>query len=224
MSDSLASFRELSGIGPATEARLHEAGLYTWEALAEVLSVVGRASRGGSTLRELSDCANARASEARARRRAIAGAATDTTRKATTPVAAPVAERALVNGDPPRPEPTPAPSRHHVVILDAGKAIGGAPRELTLAVSTAGLAEADEFGYEARLSGRALGRGAGDSGWRILADDRGVGHPPQTLPLTFAAPALAPGVHRLRLELALRLASPRRQAPALALSGGGPTG
>ena len=32
MSDVLASFRELKGIGPATEAKLHEAGVYTWAA------------------------------------------------------------------------------------------------------------------------------------------------------------------------------------------------
>lgn len=37
MSDTLANFRELNGIGPATEAKLHEAGVYTWAAMSEVL-------------------------------------------------------------------------------------------------------------------------------------------------------------------------------------------
>ena len=48
MSEFLASFRELRGIGPASEARLHDAGLYTWTALSEVLAVLGRI--GGSLM------------------------------------------------------------------------------------------------------------------------------------------------------------------------------
>ena len=40
MSESLARFRELKGVGPAIEARLHEAGVFTWEALSQV---IGRA-------------------------------------------------------------------------------------------------------------------------------------------------------------------------------------
>ena len=42
MRESLASFRELKGIGPATEARLHAAGVYTWEALSEVVETLGK--------------------------------------------------------------------------------------------------------------------------------------------------------------------------------------
>jgi hypothetical protein len=54
MSESLASFRELKGIGPAIEARLREAGVYTWEALAEVVEILSRLRAGtGDTLREL---------------------------------------------------------------------------------------------------------------------------------------------------------------------------
>lgn len=42
MSDTLANFRELNGIGPATEAKLHEAGVYTWAAMSEVLHALIR--------------------------------------------------------------------------------------------------------------------------------------------------------------------------------------
>jgi hypothetical protein len=282
MSESLARFRELKGIGPATEARLHEAGLYTWESFAEVLSVLAMASRGGGTLRELSHDVTARALEAGgdpaprppkgerseafvvrlalgrggrplrstvtsvrtqaeqpwagwdpaaavqfieeqagvaagpARARRLRTGDPGPQREAADPAAEPQTQQAVAKDDSPPPVATPAPTRDHVVILDAGKAIGGAPRELTLAVSTAGMEEEGEFAYRARLSGRALGRGAG---WQTLADDRGVGHPPQTLPLRFAAAALPPGVHRLRLELALRLPSPQRRPPPLVLTG-----
>ena len=55
MSDVLASFRELKGIGPATEAKLHEAGVYTWAALAEVETALGSVrGSNGDTLRDLS--------------------------------------------------------------------------------------------------------------------------------------------------------------------------
>ena len=61
MSDLLASFRELQGIEPAIEARLHKAGVYTWEALAEVLNALDDVE--ASTQRELIDEISARASE-----------------------------------------------------------------------------------------------------------------------------------------------------------------
>jgi predicted RecB family nuclease len=51
----VASFRELKGIGPATEAKLHEAGVYTWAALAEVETALGNVrGSNGDTLRDLS--------------------------------------------------------------------------------------------------------------------------------------------------------------------------
>jgi hypothetical protein len=65
MSDVLASFRELKGIGPATEAKLHEAGVYTWAALAEVVTALGNVrSSNGDTLRDLSAQIAERASAA----------------------------------------------------------------------------------------------------------------------------------------------------------------
>src|SRR5215472_17071547 len=53
MSESLASFRDLKGIGPATEARLHEAGVYTWEALGVAASALAAVRGDGDTLREV---------------------------------------------------------------------------------------------------------------------------------------------------------------------------
>lgn len=55
MSDSLASFRELKGVGPAIEARLHEAGVFTWEALSQVAAALGSVrSATGETVQDLS--------------------------------------------------------------------------------------------------------------------------------------------------------------------------
>jgi hypothetical protein len=55
MSESLASFRELKGVGPATEARLHAAGVFTWEALSQVTAALGSVrSDTGETLQDLS--------------------------------------------------------------------------------------------------------------------------------------------------------------------------
>src|SRR5689334_18181149 len=53
MNGSLASFRELKGIGAATEARLHEAGIYTWEALAAAASALAAVRGDGDTLRSV---------------------------------------------------------------------------------------------------------------------------------------------------------------------------
>jgi hypothetical protein len=55
MSESLGRFRELKGVGPAIEARLYEAGVYTWEALSQVAAALGSIrSATGETLQELS--------------------------------------------------------------------------------------------------------------------------------------------------------------------------
>src|SRR5580693_4449328 len=59
MSESLASFRDLKGIGPATEARLHEAGVYTWEALGAAASALAAVCASGDTLREVANLAAA---------------------------------------------------------------------------------------------------------------------------------------------------------------------
>lgn len=62
MSDEFASFRELRGIGPAIETRLHQAGLHTWQSLSDVLLALNSIrGRTGDTLRELAELAAARA-------------------------------------------------------------------------------------------------------------------------------------------------------------------
>lgn len=186
MSDTLASFRELKGIGPAIEAKLHEAGVHTWEALAEIVNALGNV-RGstGDTLRELSESIAARAAEP-------APVPVETTSK----------------------PPAPAESRDHVVVLDVGKAVGGSRRNLEWVVSTARLTDISEFEYQATLAGRAYGQTP--EKWATLAGHTGSGHPPDSLQLRFEAVELPPGVQRLRLQLALRLPSPK-ETPALEL-------
>ncbi len=265
MSDTLASFRELKGIDPATEAKLHEAGVYSWAALAEVVNALGNVrGSNGDTLRELSDRIAARASEVggtpaprppngerseafilrmalttegQPTRCTVVHVRTQTEKPwagwspgevigfieeqsgviekpaAGAPEPAPVPVENT--SKPPGPVDTPAASRDHVVVLDAGKAVGGSRRNLELVVSTARLADIGEFEYQATLAGRAFGRAS--AGWATLAAHTGHGHPPDDLPLRFEAVELPPGVQRLRLQLALRLSSPTKGVPALEL-------
>jgi hypothetical protein len=109
------------------------------------------------------------------------------------------------------------------VVLDAGKAIGGRARDLTLDVSTAPLLGVEEFEFEATLAARVLASGSADatsvgSGWVTVGTRHGVGHPPAVLPLHFDGVTLSSGVQRLRLELAVRLPD-GGPAPALVLAG-----
>jgi hypothetical protein len=64
MGGSLASFRDLKGIGPATEARLYETGIYTWEALAVVATALAAVRDEGETLRHVANAVAARRAEA----------------------------------------------------------------------------------------------------------------------------------------------------------------
>lgn len=258
MSNTLASFRELKGIGPAIEAKLHEAGVYTWEALAEVVNALGNV-RGstGDTLRELSENIAARAaevggasvprppdgerSEAFILRMALTaqghptrctvvhvrtqteqpwagwspgeviGFIEEQSGVAPEPALAPVENASKPHG----PADKPAESRDHVVVLDVGKAVGGSRRNLEWVVSTARLADIGEFEYQATLAGRPYGQTP--EVWATLASQTGYGHPPGSLPLRFEAVELPPGVQRLRLQLALRLPTPRQEAPVLEL-------
>lgn len=265
MSDTLASFRELKGVDRATEAKLHEAGVYSWAALAEVVSALGNVrGSNGDTLRELSDRIAARASEVggtpaphppngerseafvlrmaltiegQPTRCTVTHVRTQTEKPwagwspsevigfieeqsgviedqpGTAPEPAPVPVENT--SKPPVPVDKPAESRDHVVVLDAGKVVGGSRRDLELVVSTARLADIGEFEYQATLAGRAYGRTPAD--WATLAGHTGYGHPPDSLPLRFEAVELPPGVQRLRLRLALRLPSPKKEVPALEL-------
>ncbi|WP_328997733.1 hypothetical protein OHA18_25100 [Kribbella sp. NBC_00709] len=63
MSAPLASFRELKGIGPATEARLHESGIYTWETLAAAAAALAAVHGEGETLRDVAHVVAARGAE-----------------------------------------------------------------------------------------------------------------------------------------------------------------
>lgn len=204
MSDALASFRELRGIGPAIEAKLHHAGVYTWAALSEVVAALGdvRGSEG-NTLSDLSDQLAGRAS--------AAGGAS----------AAPLpnGERSEVSPVPPSsPAPAAMPSRDHAVVVDVGKVIGGARRRIEFAVSTARFKPRAEFEFRARLAARPYGQVAVvDQAWTNLAESVGRGRPPNPLPLRFEAVELPSGVQRLRLEMMLRLPSPTRRPPILEL-------
>jgi hypothetical protein len=280
MNETLASFRELSGIGPATEARLHDAGVYTWTALASVLGVLARAQeRGGVTVRELSDLAAARARGAGAdgvhlpadaertesfivritigadadpvrctvvdvrdqieqawagwppaaiidwiaergdlaRRGKRAGTGTRKAQARKARVKEAVTPAAGRGGEP--VDATPAPvappaEQDHRVVLDAGTIIGGRPRNVDLALTTAGL-PAGLLTYQADLAARELGQVGDPAAWTPLASQAGTASPGQRLPLHFGEVDLARGVQRLRLEMRLHTESP--STPVLAL-------
>ena len=266
MSDSLASFRELKGVGPATEARLHEAGVFTWEALSQVAAALGSV-RGatGESLHDLSGRIaehaaaagasgprppNAERNEAFIVRIVVADGGepirstmthvrTQAERSSTgwsgdellgfieehagMPVgAAPAAadERAAEQApaDQAATAPRRRPSRVHVAVLDAGKAIGGASRDLELDLATDKVGDVPELEYQATLSGRPFGEAGRPSTWTTLARQAGRVAVSDRLPLRFAAVALPPGIQRLRVEVALRLPDPAEDAPKLAIA------
>lgn len=113
--------------------------------------------------------------------------------------------------------PPQRPSRDHLIILDAGKAIGGASRDIDLVVTNTRATGAD-FGYRATLAARRLGAGGTGQDLISLASHAGTGHPASELPLRFPAVQLPTGVHRLQLLLEVNLPAPARQPPAPALA------
>ena len=204
MSDDYANFRELKGIGPATEAELHDAGVRTWASLAAVLTALIHV-RGVATdtLRALRDQASEadRASDAAPAADDKNGhePAGDTPDDADPPI----------HGD--MPPHGRAPALEHHLMLEAGKALGGHTRTFDLALATAELD--DEFTYDATLVGRIYGA---SDGWTTLGRRAGQGRAPH-LPLHFADVDLAPSLHQLRLDLTVTLATPR-DTPAVALA------
>ena len=269
MSESLASFRDLKGIGPTTEARLYEAGVYTWEALGAAAYALAAVRGNEDTLREVANLVAAQGTEAegQAALRLPDGerleafvlrmtlAADGEPRRCTVTHVRTVAEQAWAgwtpaelarfieehsglrigpspaeepsrNGgrvSPPaqhrRASPSPQrPSRDHLVVLDAGKAIGGASRDIDLVVTGTRGAGAD-FGYQATLAARRLGAGSGE-GWTSVGSYAGIGHPADELALRFPAVQLPAGIHRLQLRLTVNLPGPTRRSPALALAEG----
>jgi len=268
MSESLASFRDLKGIGPATEARLHEAGVYTWEALGAAAAALAAVRGNGDTLREVANVVAAQSSEAggQAALRLPGGERLDAfvlrmtltadgePRRCTVTHVRTGTERAWPGWDPgelgrfieehsglrirPAPATEPSrdgdrvpsasahrraspsrqrPSRDHLVVLDAGKVIGGASRDIDLVVANTRAAGAD-FDYRATLAARRLGAGDPGDGWTSIASHAGTGPPARELALRFPAVRLPTGVHRLRLLLEMNPSAPMRQPPALALA------
>jgi hypothetical protein len=255
MNDLLASFRELNGIEPAIEARLHRAGVYSWEALAEVLAALGDVTE--STQRELIDEISARMSEAgddsvprppdgqRSEVFIVRLSLTDdgqpiqcAVTNARTQIEQPwsgwspeavvhfIQEQAAIAARPipvlvpaqgtnARPGPTAgAPGvRDHMEILDAGRAIGGSRRDIDVTVLTERVPDHAEFSYQATLEGRDYGLTSQD--WTPLAVHTGHAQPPDSLPLHFQAVELPPGLQRLRVQIAARLATPQHEGPDL---------
>lgn len=286
MGQSLASFRDLKGIGPATEARLHETGVYTWDALAAAATALASVRGSGATPREVANAVAARRTEA-GKADTDAGPSSggehleafvlrlslsadgEPQRSEVTHVRT-MAERAWQSWQPTelagfinehagiRAEPAPekesarkresprkespresepsdqapalrsprrradAPSRQRssaaqVVVLDAGKTIGGTSRDINLMVTNTQSAGGD-FGYRATLAARGLGRGRNGEGWSTLASRTGTASPSDDLALGFGRVSLPPGVQRLQLRLEVSLPAPSARAPALAVA------
>ena len=205
MSGSLASFRELEGVGPATEARLHAAGVFTWEALFQVAAALD--SVGGATGESLHDLSGRIAEHA-----AAAGASGPRPPHADAAAADQPATGTAAAA------PRRRPSRVHMAVLDAGKAIGGATRDVELDLATDKVGDVPELEYQATLSGRPFGQAGAPSTWTTLARQAGRVPVSERLPLRFTAVALPPGIQRLRVEVALRLPEPTEDAPTLALA------
>jgi hypothetical protein len=247
-----ASFRELRGIGPATETRLHEAGVYTWDALSDLLAVLATVRGGVEGLRtELAEFADARddggpeaageRAEAFVVRLSVAAGAVR--RCSATHVRSQeergwaqwpaeellgfIREHATPDAPPPGPPPGPpsqpsappapaAGSQHHLVVLDAGKVVGGVRRPVELLVPTGVLADLGAVDWSATLGGRAMG-GDPAAGWE--APDRPTGRvvPPEPVLVRFERVALPGGLQRLWLRLELRLSAPAVGVPELAV-------
>lgn len=269
MGDSLASFRDLKGIGPATEARLHETGIYTWEALAVAATALAAVRGEGDTLRDVANAIAARHVEMEEKGAAVrlpgGGERLESflLRVALTADGAPqrfevthvrtMTEQAwsgwspgelvsfirehsgvrpdAASGDGPNHADHAAPGsrrRHesasgtpptsdHLVVLDAGKAIGGASRDINLVITNTGDTDGD-FDYRATLAARALGNGGDDEGWTTVATHTGTGSAAGEVVLEFPAVRLPPGIHRLQLRLEVRLPGPTSRSPALTLA------
>jgi hypothetical protein len=243
----LASFRELRGIGPATESRLHEAGIYTWEALADVLAALANVRGGLEGLRaELAELSTSHAdgrpvsgserAEAFVLRLAVAAGAVNrcsvthvrSQEEQAWPQWVPddllcfIREHAEL-AEPPQSRPSTqgmpagdARSRHHLVVLDAGKVLGGGHRPVELLVPTAALMEVEGVDWAATLGGRRMGVD-GATSWE--APDRLVGRiaPPEPILLRFGLVPLPRGLQRLWLRLELRLSTPVTGVPDLAV-------
>lgn len=267
MSQTLASFRDLKGIGPATEARLHESGIYTWEALAVAATALASVRGEGETLRDVASGVAARCveagGEAAGPRRPdgerleafvlrIALAADGEPQRSEVTHVRTMAERTWVGWTPDqladfirkhagvrsvparRPEeasrdkgrartrgkPAAAPrqpvSTDHVVVLDAGKTLGGPTRDINLVITNTRAAGGD-FGYRATLAARRFGSGANGAGWTAVGGQSGTGSAEHDVALGFPAVQLPAGIHSLQLRFELKLSAPTSRLPSLVL-------
>lgn len=217
MSDESAGFRALTGIGPATERELHDAGVRTWASLVAVLDALANV-RGVATdaLRAMRHHARELASEVVATSDAVPGAAVAEAAQAMATGAADHGatvgtatsdDGAMQAGD---------VTAHHHLVLDAGMVVGGRGRDVELALSTTDIDRVGDFTYDARLVGRAYG--TPDDRWATLGRRSGHGHPPADVALRFADVQLPPGLHRLQLDVRVTLAAPTHAAPRLAVA------
>jgi len=276
MSQPLASFRDLKGIGPATEARLHESGIYSWEALAVAATALAGVRGEGESLREVANAVVARRTEEEEQatapslpdgerleafvvRMALTGKGepqrsevthvrtmADQTWAGWTPTQlvafiekhagiqkhsevrvepAPREEKPSRNGSEVPAEsqrrrdaaPRQPVSSEHVVVLDAGKAIGGSSRDINLVITNTRAAGGD-FGYRATLAARRFGPGANNEGWTVVGSRTGTGSAASEVALGFPAIELPAGIHSLQLRLEVNLPAPTSRPPALALA------
>ena len=177
MARGAAEFRRLKGIGPAAEARLHEAGVGTWAELAQVLAVLARSAGRYGDLTELAEVVAAQAADE------------------------PEGSGDVAAADPADPVPAAVPA---TVTIDAGLAIGGAPRRIEIRLDT--LPQRPEPGARAELVARPLGAGAAgrqQPGWLPLGVQRIPAGGPAGIATTLAFPAvtLPTGIHRLAVRL-----------------------
>lgn len=230
MNRALASFRELNGVGPATEAKLHEAGVYTWQALSTVISALsGVRGNPGHPLGELSAQLADKLDEQDDSERSEAFVLRLSMAPDGTPVRCAVTHVRSQTEQPWSGWPSAEvlhfiekwsrmiQPRDQVVRLDAGKAIGGISRDIELVVSTRGMRGQEDFRYRATLQRRAYGV-VGEASWTTVATRSGRARPPDQLPLRFEGVELPPGVQRLRLRLALELSTPSVGPPVLELA------
>ncbi|MEV5963648.1 hypothetical protein AB0L70_17910 [Kribbella sp. NPDC051952] len=247
MNQTLASFRDLKGIGPATEARLHESGIYTWEALAVAATALASVRGEGETLRDVANGVAARRGEAGGEAAGprlpdgerleafvlrIALAADGKPQRSEVTHVRTMAEQTWVGWNPdqvsafvekhgglPPAEASSRPrsvaSSDQVVVLDAGKAIGGVGRDINLVITNT-RAVGGDFGYRATLSAHRLG--SNGEGWVAVGARTGTGAAEDDVALRFPGVQLPAGIHSLQLRFELQLPRATRQPPALSLA------
>lgn len=245
-----APFQELKGIGRATEARLHEAGVRTWAGLATAVDAIARIKDvDARRLREIRDLARERAEDAaadatvdgersaqyilrvvshpdgRAARSTVIDVRTGSEiafpgipgdqivgfiqqRLSEDAPAQPIAAESSVAADERAAESgdfirfTASSADGDIVVVDAGKAIGGSSTPIRRRWDTSGIqtGEAGSFRYRASLAGRPYGTDDA-AGWRRIGMVTGEARPGELVELQYAADDLAAGINRLDLTI-----------------------